>query len=241
MYLRAADLPPYLRHVDVAFAFELLQSDFSPAALRAAIEGALALEGPQGRLAWVLSNHDFPRLPDRVGADAVRAAAMLILTLPGVVFLYQGDELGMADGPGADPPVDRYGRDAHRHPMVWDDDAPNGGFSTGTPWLPAVDVPGGGVRQQRGTEDSVLALYRDLIAARRTLAGAVEFLDLGDGRARLPPRDGHAVAINMGASRSRGLAAGDRRALPPTPAGYPSGTQVTDVTLGPGEGLLVER
>ena len=77
----------------------------------------------------MLSNHDFPRLPDRVGKDNVRAAALLALTLPGPVFVYQGDEIGMADGPGREPPDDRAGRDRHRHPMRWDDDAPHGGFS----------------------------------------------------------------------------------------------------------------
>ena len=68
----------------------------------------------------MLSNHDFPRLATRLGADAARAAALLLLTLPGAAFVYQGDEIGMADGPGGDPPVDRAGRDAHRHPMQWE-------------------------------------------------------------------------------------------------------------------------
>ena len=97
--------------------------------------------GAAGQIAWVLSNHDFPRLPDRVGAGNVRAAALLALTLPGAVFVYQGDEIGMADGPGGDPPRDRAGRDAHRHPMLWDADAPHGGFTAADaePWLPAID------------------------------------------------------------------------------------------------------
>ena len=51
--------------------------------------------------AWVLSNHDFPRLPDRFGAENVRAAAVLMLTLPGPCFLYQGDEIGQRNGPDA--------------------------------------------------------------------------------------------------------------------------------------------
>ena len=65
----------------------------------------LALE----RVAWVLSNHDFDRLATRVGEQNVRAAAELLLTLPGAAFMYQGDELGLPNGPGHEPPYDRPG------------------------------------------------------------------------------------------------------------------------------------
>ena len=51
---------------------------------------------------------------------AVRAAALLLLTLPGCAFVYQGEEIGMVDGPGGDPPLDRFGRDRFRHPMQWE-------------------------------------------------------------------------------------------------------------------------
>jgi len=62
----------------------------------------------------------------------------------------------MADGPGGDPPYDRVGRDCHRHPMRWDDGAPQAGFTSGHPWLPAIDVSGGGVAQEERDGDSVL-------------------------------------------------------------------------------------
>ncbi|MEJ7824883.1 MAG: hypothetical protein WKF48_05615 [Solirubrobacteraceae bacterium] len=62
----------------------------------------------------------------------------------------------MADGPGREPPHDRAGRDRHRHPMRWDDDAPHGGFTTGDPWLPADEVAEGSVAAQAGDPDSVL-------------------------------------------------------------------------------------
>ena len=54
---------------------------------------------------------------------------MLLLTLPGAAFVYQGDEIGLADGPGHDPPFDRAGRDGARHPMQWDP-GPAAGFTT---------------------------------------------------------------------------------------------------------------
>jgi alpha-glucosidase len=196
-YLPAAGLAPYLEHLDVAFAFELLHARWDAGAVRAAIEAALDPTGPAGRVAWVLSNHDFARLPDRVGPQSLRAAALLVLTLPGPVFVYQGDEIGMADGPGREPPDDRAGRDRHRHPMRWDDDAPHGGFTSGEPWLPAIGVAGGAVAAQARERDSMLALYRDLIGLRRELGEGLEFVDAADGvLAHRRGRD-HLVAVNL--------------------------------------------
>src|SRR5204863_294847 len=88
------------------------------------------------------------RLATRLGPANVRAAAKLLLTLPGTAFIYQGDEIGLANGPGADPPYDRAGRDPMRHPMQWDT-SPTGGFTSGVPWLPAVDPAERNVEAQR--------------------------------------------------------------------------------------------
>jgi alpha-glucosidase len=187
----------------------------------------------------VLSNHDFPRLPDRVGEGNVRAAALLLLTLPGTVFVYQGDEIGMADGPGGDPPRDRAGRDAHRHPMLWDATAPHGGFTAqdAEPWLPVIAVDGGGVAQQASTPDSMLALYRDLIAARRGLGPDLAFLDdVADGVLAYRRGAEHIVVLN---------AADGPRPAPPAgaivrathAARHPAGTGAP-VQLLPGEGFI---
>ena len=170
VYLATSEYPRYLEHLDLVFAFELLHSPWDRQRLRKAIEPALAL----GRVAWVLSNHDFPRLATRVGEDHLREAAELLLSLPGTAFIYQGDEIGLADGPGADPPFDRAGRDRHRHPMQWDA-TPNGGFTTGTPWLPPVDPERRNVEAQRGDPASLLEHYRDLISRRPERRGT-EFL-----------------------------------------------------------------
>ena len=170
VYLATSEYPRYLEHLDLVFAFELLHSPWDRQRLRKAIEPALAL----GRVAWVLSNHDFPRLATRVGEDHLREAAELLLSLPGPAFIYQGDEIGLADGPGADPSFDRAGRDRHRHPMQWDA-TPNGGFTTGTPWLPPVDPERRNVEAQRGDPASLLEHYRDLISRRPERRGT-EFL-----------------------------------------------------------------
>jgi len=163
VYLPAAEVAPYLDSLDATFAFELFHAPWEAAALEAAIEAELALPGAH---AWALSNHDFPRLPDRYGEHAVGDAARLVCSLPGIVFIYQGDEIGMRDGPGHDPPYDRAGRDAHRHPMQWDG-SPNGGFTTAEPWLPLIDPTERNVADQRGDPDSLLSHYRQLLAWRR--------------------------------------------------------------------------
>src|SRR5205823_3041273 len=106
-----------------------------------------------------------PRFATRFKTN-LRAALTLFLTLPGPVFIFQGDELGTPDGPGTRPPLDRHDRDRFRHPMPWDD-SPNGGFTTGTPWLPVFTPPEGGVSAQTRDPHSVLSLLRRLIGLRR--------------------------------------------------------------------------
>jgi alpha-glucosidase len=176
VFLPASEYPPYLQVLDLVFGFELLFSPWDAERLRAAIEPAAKL----GRVAWVMSNHDFDRLATRVGAANLRAAALLLLTLPGTAFVYQGDEIGLANGPGADPPYDRAGRDPMRHPMQWDA-SPNGGFTTGEPWLPAVDPVERNVEAQRTDPDSLLNFYRWLIARRRILGEGFRMLDAAPG------------------------------------------------------------
>ena len=160
VYLGTAEYGRWLEHLDLVFAFELLFSPWKDESLRAAIEPAAALK----RVAWVLSNHDFDRLATRVGEENVRAAADLLLTLPGTAFIYQGDEIGLPNGPGHDPPYDRAGRDRFRHPMQWDA-SPTGGFTTGQPWLQPIDPTERNVEAQRADPDSLLNHYRRLIQA----------------------------------------------------------------------------
>jgi alpha-glucosidase len=195
VYLPTAELGPYLDHLDLAFSFELYHAPFAPGGIRAAIAAGV----DQRRVAWVLSNHDFARLPTRVGEDNVRLAAMLLLTLPGCAFVYQGDELGLPDGPGGPVPLDRAGRDAYRHPMPWSAEAPNHGFTTGTPWLPVATAPGGSVAEQEQDPGSLLHLHRRLNALRGDLpAAGLEFVDTDDPDLLAYRRGDHTVALNFG-------------------------------------------
>jgi alpha-glucosidase len=190
IYLPSAKWQPYLEHLDVAFAFELLHSPWEVEPLRRAIDATTR----RPEAAWVMSNHDFGRLATRFGAENARAAALLLLTLPGTAFLYQGDEIGQREGPPGETPYDRAGRDRHRHPMQWTGD-PKGGFTTGEPWLPLIDPHLHSVADQRDDPDSMLALVRRLIELRRTLGPGLRLLEGAEGVLALE-RGHHVVAIN---------------------------------------------
>ncbi len=157
------------------FNFQLVVLPWSAPIISAAIseyEAAL----PAGAWPnWVLGNHDQPRIASRVGLRQARVAAVLLLTLRGTPTLYYGDEIGMRDVAIAperfrDPQGKNIGisRDPARTPMQWSAE-PNGGFTHGTPWLPlAGDYQSVNVARELTDDDSMLALYRRLIALRRS-------------------------------------------------------------------------
>ena len=202
VYLPTRRHAPYHRHLDRTFVFELLQAPWEAPFVRAAVTAGSA--GPGA--AWVLSNHDFGRLPSRVGREHERAAAMLLLTLPGTAFVYQGDEIGLANGPGHSPPYDRIGRDSFRHPMQWND-SPGGGFTTGRPWLELVDPAERNVAAQAADCNSTLSYWKDLIALRRELSQELEPVDLAPDVLAVR-RGGDLVAISF-ADEPRPLPAGE--------------------------------
>jgi alpha-glucosidase len=191
VYLPAVRWQPYSDHFDAVFAFELLHAPWDAGVLRRAIDACTRVPG---QAAWVMSNHDFGRLPTRFGRENERAAAMLLLTLPGPAFLYQGDEIGQGEGPPGESRYDRAGRDRFRHPVQWDA-SPTGGFTTGEPWLPAVDPAERNVADQRDDPDSMLSLVRRLIALRRDLGDEFELLDAAQGVVAYR-RGEHVVAVN---------------------------------------------
>ena len=172
-YLPVEELAGYLGNgagdeFDLAFDFELLLSPWEHRHLALAVERAEALHPAGAWPTFAISNHDQPRHATRWGEERARAAAFLLLTLRGVAVLYAGEEIGMVDADPSilpDPPFDRAGRDGSRTPMQWDASA-NGGFTTGSPWLPVVDPATRNVAAQAADPASLLALYRRLIRAR---------------------------------------------------------------------------
>jgi alpha-glucosidase len=206
VYLPSTRWQPYIEHFDAAFAFELLLGRWEAPLLRAAIEACART----GKAAWAMSNHDFGRLATRFGRENARAAAMMLLTLPGPAFLYQGDEIGQGDGPpGEESRFDRAGRDRFRHPMQWDG-SPQGGFSSGEPWLPPVDPAERNVEDQRDDPASTLTLTRELIALRRELGEEFELLEAADGVVAYRRGD-HTVAVNTTAEPRRVPLRGEAR------------------------------
>jgi alpha-glucosidase len=193
VYLPIAEAAAYLAALDVVFNFEALFAVGDAAALRQAVETGLQTGG-QG---WVLSNHDFSRLVTRAGPDNARAVALLLLCLPGPVFLFEGDELGVADVPTAGPERDRNHRDPFRAPMVWDSAAEHGAFSTAQPWLTPVQPPSAGAVQQSQDADSPLAFTRRALALRSRLASnETQILKSEPGVVALQ-RGEHIVAVNL--------------------------------------------
>ena len=115
---------------------------------------------PPLQFSTFLTNHDQDRLMDQLGCspEKVKLAASLLMTAPGVPFIYYGEEIGL-EGQGPHELI--------RRPMQWSADA-TAGFSAGIPWQP----PGPGwqsvnVASQTSAPDSILAHYRELIHARR--------------------------------------------------------------------------
>ena len=187
-----------------AFNFDFLCSAFEAPALRRVIDSTLASHAGLGATpTWVLSNHDVVRhvtrygrantlfqMSDRrigeasdleLGTRRARAAALLALSLPGTVYIYQGDELGLwevEDIPDEllqDPfwqrskQTDR-GRDGCRVPLPWSGEQTPFGFTAdgARPWLPQ---PEGWktltAEAQRSDPGSMLALYKSALALRR--------------------------------------------------------------------------
>ncbi|HZV84048.1 MAG TPA: alpha-amylase family glycosyl hydrolase [Brevundimonas sp.] len=170
-------------------------------ALRAALvrEGAAAWDGREGQgwPSWTFSNHDAPRAASRwaEGRDPrafAEVALLLLMTLRGNAFIYQGEELAL---PQANVPFERLvdpeaianwpltlGRDGARTPMPWRADRPFAGFSTAEPWLP-VDPRHVALSVERQEQDTASMLHatRRLVALRKShpalMRGEMRLLD----------------------------------------------------------------
>ena len=171
-------LPYYPDQLESYFAFDL--SDLLIAAVRDGSPQPL-LDGytrfqrsvPDARYSTFLRNHDQTRTLTALGGDVARAkvAATLLLTLPGLPFVYYGEEIGMT----GDKPDERL-----RTPMQWGG-AAGAGFTRGSPWEPLqVDWATTSVERQDRDPASLLNLYRRLIRLRldRSALGIGQFVAL---------------------------------------------------------------
>ncbi len=181
------------------YSFELMGYEYSAEFFRSRVEGFFD-GAPKGWPMWAFSNHDVVRHVSRwakhgESPDAVaKQAAALLLAFEGSVCLWQGEELGQTDTvldfeDLTDPQgiafwPEPVGRDNTRTPMVWDA-SPNGGFTTGTPWLPVKpEQAARHVEGQARAQGSVLEHYRAMLTFRRAEValreGRTRFLDLAE-------------------------------------------------------------
>ena len=115
---------------------------------------------PEQDNANFLTNHDMPRVMNVLGVDKeqkAKLAAGILLTLPGIPFIYYGEEIGMS---GTKPD------ELIRTPMQWESQ-PGAGFTDGKPWQPVnIDFTIVNVAVQTGDDTSLLETYRTFIQLR---------------------------------------------------------------------------
>lgn len=151
--------------VDIAFQFDLAEDIISASregigSLLTKSQAEVVESFPPGQYATFLTNHDQNRAMSQFRGDigAAKIAASILLTSPGVPFIYYGEEIGML---GEKPDEDI------RLPMQWSGEPPAAGFSKATPWrAPNANYPELNVADQTNDPDSLLDHYRDLIKLR---------------------------------------------------------------------------
>ena len=213
----------YLRpdELHLGFNFRLLQAEFDASDIWDAIENSLAAAAIEGAApTWTLANHDAEREVTRYGGGETGLAralamALVMLALPGAVFVYNGEELGLPnvdlpDEPLRDPVWERSGhtrrgRDGCRVPMPWEGDTPPFGFSENAQtWLPIPpEWSSLTVEKQLGDDDSTLSFFRRAIELRRRRTEfdgtAIEWMDSpADGLVFRLTDGGLVCALNAG-------------------------------------------
>ncbi|WP_182903723.1 glycoside hydrolase family 13 protein [Microbispora sp. H10830] len=234
---------PYMTGDGLAqlFGFGLMPTPWSAEEFRTVIDASHRLARETGgSIPWVLGNHDVPRMVTRFGVDQdlvraptpevllgrmdvdvelgtrrARAAALLLLALPGGAYIYQGDELGLPehlaipDEARQDPMFERtlrtfIGRDGCRAPLPWSGTTPPYAFGAGDTWLPQPeDWAALTVAAQHGDPGSTLNLYRAALAIRRDHPalgdGDLTWLDAPPGVLAFARDPGFTLMVNFGA------------------------------------------
>jgi len=152
--------------LDINFNFDLAAAivggtrDDTPGLIQETLCDVADYYPPHALDAIFLTNHDMVRVATQVRRpERARLAASLLFTLPGVPFVYYGEELGLVNGPGDEDPEKRT-------PMPWTDE---GGFTTGTPWKTNRRAdPQVNVAREQAEPDSMWHHYRRLIQLRKT-------------------------------------------------------------------------
>ncbi len=231
----------YPDQLDGYFAFEI--GDSIVVGLREGrgsgiLAPALRLQAavPAWRWSPFLRNHDQPRTLTELGGavETAKLAAALQLTLPGLPFVYYGEELGMLGG----KPDELI-----RRPMAWTPDAPRMGFTSGAPWQAfGPEAPRANVAAQRDDPESLHRMYATLIHARSEVRALAEGslipvrANTSDIVAYVRRVDDEAVLViaNVGREHLSGVK------LSAGPAALPTGANAPlDLLTGPGKARWV--
>jgi alpha-amylase len=215
----------YPDQLDAYFAFDVASATMEAARTGAAAPFFSAVREatvlfPTGRWAPFLTNHDQPRVMTVLAGDRARArvAASAMLMLPGMPFVYYGEEIGML---GAKPD------EQIRTPMQWSSER-GGGFTTGTPWeSPQPDWAVTNVQAQDTDDASLLNHYRRLIHLRNAHSalsgGDLTFGSTSDGAVavfvRRSPDETLMISLNFGARAVSQVSV----IMPPESAAFPMG------------------
>lgn len=233
-----------------AYSFEFLYASTVSAPLIKKALRAWLTKGTQGWPSWAFSNHDAPRVVTRWAAgrpplEAAKLFGLLLCSLYGNVFIYQGEELGL---PQADIPFEALqdpeaianwpvtlGRDGARTPLPWSMNAPFWGFSDQAAWL--LSAPEHGpltIDRQETDRQSTLHFFRQALGVRAASPalrfGSCEVLDSPDdilALRRVYDNEEALAVFNLGteplswqpsgpAGFTVDLAAGVSGAVPPT-------------------------
>ncbi len=245
-----AEMKAYTRgndRLNSAYGFDFLYSPELTPRLIAETMAQWPGDKGEGWPSWAFENHDAPRAVSRWCApqhmDAfARVKMALLLCLRGNPILFQGEELGLEQD---DIPFEllqdpeaianwplTLSRDGVRTPMPWVN-APNGGFTSGTPWLPlGAANQARAVAKQQADDNSLLGFTRRMLRFRRThpalRSGSFEMLHTHGAMLAFERRtEGQSIrcAFNLGP---------DDIALP---AGFAKGQRLLAVNPGDGQSL----
>lgn len=204
------------KRLDSAYNFDYLYADkLSASLIKKSIGQWPGAEG-EGWPSWAFSNHDAPRAVTRWSGshdrEQVARLMMLLLTsLRGNAFIYQGEELALPQANVAfedlqDPEAianwpHTLGRDGARTPLPWEANARNGGFTSGSDaWLKLDEAHQRlAVNAQSSDPKSMLNYTRQLLSLRRELpalaVGDIALLDAPDEIAAFTRSDGSQTVL----------------------------------------------
>lgn len=195
------------KELDMAFSFDHLENPghsrfdeykYDLNCYKGFITEYMEKYSPYCQMSLFYENHDNPRMISKVDDDEKvrwilgKLLAVMLLTLKGTPFIFQGQEIGMVNKVFRSMEefrdVESFGkfdefrkvqgdekafrrilagsRDNARIPMQWSKE-PNGGFTEGIPWIGTGDIEFCNAEDQMGDKDSLWSFYRDLISIRK--------------------------------------------------------------------------